>query len=390
MRGHIVKRRSRYYAVVYEGTDPATGKGRHRWYPGGKTRREAEKILGDLVKRHHDGDYRSPDRITLGDYLTERWLPTKRAQLRRSTFNSYEGNIVNHVVPGIGTIPLQRLAAEDLDEFYAQLLVEGRLNGDRGGLSVKTVRYIHSILRKALADAHRKGSVQRNVADLADPPKLSSAPKRQMKVWTAEQLREFLEGIRDHHLYPAIYLAANTGMRRGEILGIRWEDIDLHDKRLSVRQAVLNVAYKIVIADVKTPMSRRTVDLDPRTIAVLKAWKRDQIAERVALGVRPRDDSLVFAKPDGTPIHPDSYSQYFDRLVAASNVPRIRPHDLRHTHATILLKAGVPAKVVSERLGHANVAFTMSVYQHILPGMQADAAHIFANLVFGDSSAGSS
>ena len=153
---------------------------------------------------------------------------------------------------------------------------------------------------------------------------------------------------------------------------------------------MLNVAYKTAIADVKTPMSRRTVDLDPRTIAVLKAWKRDQTVERIALGVRPRDDSLVFAKSDGTPIHPDSYSQYFDRLVAASNVPRIRPHNSRHTHATILLKAGVPAKVVSERLGHANVAFTMSVYQHILPGMQGDAAHIFAKLVFGDSQAGTS
>lgn len=215
MRGHIVKRGSRYYAVVYEGTDPATGKGRHRWYPGGGTRREAEKILGDLVKRQHDGDYRSPDRITLGDYLTERWLPTKRAQLRRSTFNSYEGNVVNHVVPSIGSIPLQRLAAEDLDEFYARLLVEGRLNGDRGGLSVKTVRYIHGILRKALADAQRKGSVQRNVADLADPPKLSSAPKRQMRVWTAEQLREFLEGTRDHRLHPAIYSPRTRGCAEG-------------------------------------------------------------------------------------------------------------------------------------------------------------------------------
>lgn len=385
MRGHIVKRRSRYYAVIYEGTDPATGKGRHRWYPAGETRRDAEKVLADLVKRHHDGDYRAPDRITLGDYLTERWLPIKRAQLRQSTFNSYQANIANHVVPGIGAIPLQRLSPEDLDKFYARLLVEGKLNGDGGGLSVKTVRYIHGILRKALADAMRKGSVQRNVADLADPPKLSSAPKPQMKVWTAEQLREFLDGIRDHELYPAFYLAANTGMRRGEILGIRWEDIDLQHRRLSVRQTVLNIEYKIVIADVKTPMSRRTVDLEPRTIAVLKQWKRDQLEQRVALGLRPKDDSLVFAKEDGTPIHPDSYSQHFQRLVAAATVPRIRPHDLRHTHATILLKAGVPAKVVSERLGHANVAFTMSVYQHVLPGMQADAAHIFAKVVFGDS-----
>lgn len=385
MRGHIVKRRSRYYAVIYEGTDPGSGKGRHRWYPAGESRREAERVLADLVKRHHDGDYRAPDKISLGDYLVERWLPIKRSQLRQSTFNSYEGNILNHVVPGIGAIQLQRLTPEDLDDFYARLLVEGKLNGEGGGLSVKTVRYIHGILRKALADAHRKGSVQRNVADLADPPKLSSAPKPQIRAWNAEQLREFLTGIRDHELYPAFYLAANTGMRRGEVLGIRWEDIDLREKRLSVRQAVLNVAYEVVVADVKTATSRRTVDLDPLTIAVLKQWKRHQREQRSALGIRPKDDSLAFAKPDGTPIHPDSYSQYFDRLVKASDVPRIRPHDLRHTHATILLKAGVPAKVVSERLGHANVAFTMSVYQHVLPGMQADAAHIFAKVVFGES-----
>lgn len=118
---------------------------------------------------------------------------------------------------------------------------------------------------------------------------------------------------------------------------------------------------------------------------MLKTWRKIQLQERVALGIRPNDDSLVFADPDGSPIHPDLYSQTFDRLAAASDVPRIRLHDLRHTHATILLKEGVPAKVVSERLGHANVAFTMSVYQHILPGMQADAAHTFARTVFGDS-----
>ncbi|HRE00398.1 MAG TPA: site-specific integrase, partial [Ilumatobacteraceae bacterium] len=298
MRGHIVKRRSRYYAVVYEGVDPTTQKERHRWYQAGGTRKGAEKILADLVKRHHDGDYRAPDKITLGDYLIERWLPTKRAQLRFSTFDSYTRNVRNHVVPRIGNIPLQKLTPEDLDQFYATLLTEGKLNGKKGGLSVKTVRYIHTIIRKALADAQRKGSVQRNVADLADAPKLSSAPRRPMKVWTAEQLRDFLDGITEHRMYPTIYLAASTGMRRGEVLGIRWEDIDLDGLRLSVRNSVLNVAYAIEISEVKTDTSRRTVDLEPRTVGVLKAWRRTQLEERVALGIRPADDSLVFADPD--------------------------------------------------------------------------------------------
>jgi integrase len=384
MRGHIARKGNRYYAVVYEGIDPQTGRDRHRWHPGGATRREAEKVLGDLVKRIHDGDYRAPERITLGNYLQERWLPTKKAQLRASTFSSYQRNITNHVIPALGSIPLQRLTPEDLDEFYAQLLAHGKRNGAGGGLSIKTVRYIHTMLRRALADAHRKGSVLRNVADLADPPKLSAAPRREMRVWTPEQLRTFLTEIEDHRLYPAFFLATNTGMRRGEVLGLRWDDVDLAEHRLSVRRGLVNVAYELKFSDVKTANARRVIELDDRTVAVLRAWQKVQLEERVFAGLRPEDDALVFAQPDGSPVHPDYFSQCFDRHLAKSTLPRIRLHDLRHTHATILLKAGVHVKVVSERLGHSNVAFTMNVYQHVLPGMQADAARAFSDAVFGD------
>jgi integrase len=382
MRGHIAKKGKRYYAVVYEGLDPATRKPRHRWYAGGATRKEAERVLADLVKRQHDGDYRAPERTTLGDYLTGRWLPSKRAQLRPSTFDSYERNINNHVVPRIGSIPLQRLTAEDLDGFYADLLRDGRLNGAGGGLAPKSVRYIHGILRKALSDAHRKGTVVRNVADVADPPKPSATRKPEMRAWTAEQLRQFLDEVSDHRLYPALFVAANTGMRRGEVLGLRWQDVDLERQRLSVRQALVNIAYQLQLADVKTQSSRRVVDLDERTVAVLRTWRRQQLEEQLLVGRREDESALVFAQPDGSPVHPDSFSQIFERHIAKSELPRIRLHDLRHTHATILLQAGVPVKVVSERLGHSSPAFTMNVYQHVLPGMQADAAAVFSAAVF--------
>jgi integrase len=383
MRGHIARKGKRYYAVIYEGSDPATGKERHRWHAAGGTRRDAERLLADLVKRSHDGDYRAPERITLATYLTERWLPTKHAQLRPSTYDSYRRNIERHVLPSLGARPLQRLVPEDLDSMYASLLANGRLNGAGGGLSPKTVRYIHGILRKALADAQRKGTVARNVAELADPPKLSARRKRQMQVWTPDELRRFLEIVSDHPLFVAFFLAANTGMRRGEVLGLRWKDVDLEIARLSVLQGAISVAYELDVADLKTDTARRTIDLDDRTVAVLRRWRKDQLEERIAAGL-PRDDhGLVFARPDGSPIHPDYFSQCFDRIVGRSDLPRIRPHDLRHTHATILLKAGVPVKVVSERLGHASPAFTMSVYQHVLPGMQADAAAAFSTAVFG-------
>ncbi|MGI8754047.1 MAG: site-specific integrase [Acidimicrobiales bacterium] len=188
---------------------------------------------------------------------------------------------------------------------------------------------------------------------------------------------------RPDRLHPAFYLAANTGMRRGEVLGLRWRDVDLDARRLSVHQAVISVAYALQVADVKTGTSRRTIDLDPRTVAALHSWRKRQLEGRLALGEQHEDHGLVFARPEGAPIHPDLFSKTFDRLVARSGLPVIRLHDLRHSHASLLLKSRVPVKVVSERLGHATPAFTMTVYQHVLPGMQAEAATTFADLLFG-------
>jgi integrase len=381
MRGHVAKKGSRYYAVVYEGFDAITGKDKYRWHAAGDTRKAGEKLLADLVKRLHDGDYRAPERITFGDYLLERWLPTKKAQLRLSTFSSYKNNIEIHVLPRLGAIPLQKLQPEDLDTFYAQLLTDGKRNGAGGGLAPKTVRIIHGILRKALADAQRKGTVTRNVADLADPPKVRLGGSREMTVWAADELRDFLASIEDSEWYVPIFLAANTGMRRGEVLGLTWRNVDLEAGRLTVSQQILSVEYEAKVADVKTSHSRRTIDLDPRTVAVLKAWRRHQLERKLATG-RRKDEGFVFTRDDGGPIHPDFFSQSWERLVRTSEFRRIRLHDLRHTHATILLKAGVPVKVVSERLGHSSPAFTMTVYQHVLPGMQADAAAAFSAAVF--------
>src|SRR4051812_19571860 len=239
MRGHVAKKGNRYYAVIYEGSDPKTGRSRYRWYPGGSTRKEAEKLLGNLVKRVHDGDYRAPDRITLGDYLQERWIPMKRSQIKHSTWDQYRRNVLIHVVPRIGHIPLQKLTPEDLDGFYAQLMVNGKRNGAGGGLAPRTVKIIHNMLHKALADAVRKGTVLRNVADLADPPKPSASPPKEMRIWTPEQLRRFLAEMEHHRLHPAYYLAANTGMRRGGGLGLPLGGIYLPRARPSVGPPVV-------------------------------------------------------------------------------------------------------------------------------------------------------
>lgn len=384
MRGTIQKKGNKWYAVVYDGVNPATGNYRRRWVQAGTRRSDAEKLLAELVKRAHRGETVVSEKLTLGQYLTERWLPVQETRLRKSTYESYRRNIELHVVPGLGRRKLDQLTPEDIDLFYAALLRNGRKKrpGEKGparGLAPKTVHNIHVMLNKALSDAARKGTVVRNVVALADAPSLQARKRPEVKAWEVDQLVAFLDAIAAHRMAPAFRFAAHTGMRRGEVLGVRWRDIDLHEGRVSVRQALVSVNYEISISDVKTGTSRRTIDIDADVVQVLRDWRKTRSEERD--GVAPAPDDLVFVKPDGTSMHPDIFSQLFDRTVAKLDVPSISLHDLRHTHATLLLKAGVNVKVVSERLGHANIAFTMNVYQHVLPGMQAAAADTFSLLL---------
>ena len=380
MHGTVTKKGNRWYAVVYEGRDEA-GKPKRRWISAGTRKADAERVLADLIRKKHEGEPLVLAKGTLGQYLTERWLPVQESRLRRSTYDSYRRNIDLHVLPALGQRQLAKLSPGDLDLFYADLLAKGRRGKgtDRKGLAPKTVRNIHVMLNKALSDAQRKGLVVRNVAELADPPKLSAQRREEVKAWDADQLCTFLDAIAAQRFFPAFHLSAHTGMRRGEILGLRWGDLGLEAGRVSVRQALVSVAYELHISDVKTGNGRRTIDIEEGAVAVLEAWRRRRTDERG--GKAPTKSDLVFTREDGAWFHPDLFSQIFDRVVAKLDVPEITLHDLRHTHATILLMNGTPVKVVSERLGHASPAFTMSVYQHVLPGMQAEAAELFAEVL---------
>jgi integrase len=375
MRGYLVKKGERYYAVIYEGTDPLTGKQRRSWTAAGASRREAERLLAELVQARNERGPVFPSRTCLAVFLTESWLPARRSSLRPSTYARYQQEIARHINPFIGNVPLYRLRAAHLDALYEMLLDHGRVDGR--GLAPKTVLNIHQVLRAALGDACRRGLLTRNEALLAHPPVLRARVSNKPAAWNASQLATFLFASRWHRLWPAIYLAATTGMRRGEVLGLRWGDIDIDASRVSVHRTLVAIAYETAESTVKTRHSRRVIDLAPDTVAVLGAWRQRRVEE----GGRIEPDDIVFARADGNGLHPHTLSQAFERLAARSDQPVIRFHDLRHTHATLLLKAGVPLKVVSERLGHATPAFTMAVYQHVLPGMQAEAAGIFADLI---------
>jgi integrase len=385
VRGHVAKKGNNYYAVVYEGIDLATGKERHSWHAAGPRRIDAERLANELVRRRHNGEETTSDRSTLAIYLTERWLPLQRSRLRARTYESYRSVIELHVVPRIGRIKLGKLQPDDLDGLYVELLRDGNGRGKTpGGLSPTSVRYVHRVLRKALADAHRKGIVTRNVAALADPPKPSTGGEpTTIHVWDASELRRFLDATADHRLHALWTVAAKTGMRRGELMGLRWQDIDFDRSTITIRRALSVVGWELQFSDVKTRAGRRTIDIDRRILTMLLD-RRDARAKAAAEDDQDFDPKgLVFARADGTPIHPEYITRTFNRLVAKHGLPRIRFHDIRHTHATLLLKAGVPPKVVAERLGHASPGFTLNVYQHILPGMQAEAAQIFDGLLSG-------
>jgi integrase len=204
-----------------------------------------------------------------------------------------------------------------------------------------------------------------------------------MRTWSAEQLAAFLEYTASDRLHTLWLLASTTAMRRAELLGLSWENVDLAARRLSVRWSRTSVGYVVEEGAPKSRRGTRVLDLDPIEVADLRRWRKRQLEERVAWGEAWTDSGLVFTHEDGTGLHPDATSDTFDRVLKPSGLPKIRFHDLRHTWATLTLRAGVSPKIVSERLGHATVAFTMDVYAHAIAGWGADAAATFARLVFG-------
>ncbi len=394
MRGHIHKRlwtdragrtKTHWYVVIDVGRTPE-GKRRQKWHGSFPTRRAAEAFRAELVHQMHSGSYVEPSSMTVERWVRDTWLPSMRTQLRPSTWDSYARNFELHLLPRLGHLPLRDLNAPLLSGMYGELLEGGRRNGDAGGLSPKTVRYLHTILHKALGDAVDAGLLRTNPASRARPPRTARVAPTELRFWTPEQLRTFLDSVVGTRLEAAWHLAAMTGMRRGEVLGLRWADVDLDAARLTVRHTIISVAYEIRESTPKTHQAR-VIDLDPGTVEQLRAHRERQQQEREELGGGYHDQDLVFCRADGTPIHPDTFTKTFTRLVAKTDLPRIRLHDLRHTHVTIALRAGVPVKVMTERLGHTSPAFTLKQYAHALPGMQAEAAAKVAAAVFEETTA---
>jgi len=317
-------------------------------------------------------------RCTLGDWLDE-WLGLCSLRgLRQTTIEGYRRVLELYVSSSLRESGLGDIQPRQLNALYAQLLTGGRRYG-RGGLSARTVRFVHTVLNGAFTDAVRHGLIDRNPAAAADPPSRRASQAPVFRTWTPEELRHFLAAVQNDPWYPALHLAASTGLRRGELLGLRWADLDLESAELQVIQTVVQIRWEAQLSTPKTPKSRRRVALDRHTVDVLRLHL--VAIQAKSRGQRLDATSLAFPSPTGGPMNPDLFSAHFQRLVRKSGLPRIRLHDLRHSHATHALAAGVNPKVVAERLGHASVVITLDTYSHVFPTLQREAAEVVASLV---------
>lgn len=376
MRGSVLKRGKTWSYVLYLGRDN-DGRKRQKWVGGFRTRKDAEGALSEALERVRTGTWADPGRQTVREFL-EDWLTAVTPSLRSSTAASYEQTLGGWVIPRIGKLRLSSLTPARLSALYGELLKSGRRDGT-GGLSARSVAYAHRILTHALKDAVSWGLLPRNPAEHVDPPRVARA---EMRVWSQQDVRRFLAHVADDRLNALWALLLGTGLRRGEALGLRWDDVDLERRRIAVLRARSVVGYEVHVSEPKTARGRRSVSIDPVTTAAFAAYRKRQLEERLAWGPAWHDTGYVFTSEDGNPLHPQHVSVVFKRLVEEAGLPKIRLHDLRHTAATLALMAGIHPKVVSERLGHASIGITLDTYSHVGENLQDEAAAKVANLIF--------
>ncbi len=382
MKGHIRQRSENAWQITVDIGRDETGRRHQHVETVHGSKRLAQKRLAELVLDIEQGGYTRPARISFGEWLLEWHRTYAVARCNRRTADSYLEEIQRHLKPALGMVRLDRLSPRHLQDFYAYCLRDGRTDG-RGGLSARTVTYFHRIVSKSLKDAVRAGYLGRNVAEAVDPPRYQ---RKMMKTMALKDVPRFLKAALATPFHRLFYAALYTGMREGELLGLPWRAVNLDEGYISVFQQLFKRYGVIALEDVKTSYSRRRITLSASLVRVLRSHRIEAEANAILLGRELGPEDLVFSYPDGRPLDPSTVTHAFARVLREAGLPHIRFHDIRHTNATFLIGAGVNIKVVSERLGHASVAFTMDTYAHVMPGMQESAAEQLDRLVLPEIS----
>ena len=396
------------WRITYElppTVDPATGETKRRQTTrrGFTRERDAQRALREVLTDVEDGTHVEADALTLSAYLTGEWLPSIKARsaedARRhrgtvspATWESYRGSLDRYVTRRIGGVRLQALTPAHLDELYDDLERSGGHDGRP--LKAKTVANVAGIMHKALADAVKRGRIKRNPADAVSPP---TASKARTEWWSVEHLRTFLRHVEGDELYAAWLLFATTGARLGEVAGLTWDDLDLDAGWLRVDWTLGHVGHPMTWKPrPKSRAGERTMALDPATVAALRDRRKRQLETRMLAGPIWQDtftdwqglsrSGLVWTYGDGSPVHPKTISNRFLKLSKDAGLPRIRLHDVRHSYASAALASATgwhEVKVISQRLGHANVGITLDTYSHVLPAADETIAHTLASVILG-------
>jgi len=370
--GNIRKRKDgRWEGRYTAGRDPRTGKPIYKNVLG-KTQAEVKEKLKRAMEESAEIDFAKADQYTVGQWMDVWFENCAKIKVRPSSHQTYRGYIDHHIKPYIGDIPLNKLTLLDLQRLYKKLLSGGRVERIESekqpkGLSPKTVRNINQVISSALTFAREQKLIAVNPTDGCALPKLEH---REMKTLTAEQLQSFLREAKESGVYEMYYIELATGLRRGELLGLKWEDIDLANKVIRVRRQVARINGEIVEAPLKTKNSYRTISIGEDAVGILKQQKEKSHSE------------YVFPSPAGGPISPDSVLHMLHRVLKRAALPKVRFHDLRHTFATLALQNGVDIKTVSGMLGHYSAGFTLDTYAHVTTTAQRQAADTMGRILY--------
>jgi integrase len=378
MKGSVRKPRTAGGTWSYRldlGVD-AGGNRQQKQVAGFRTKKDAQAALNEALLGVQHGTYVAPAKSTVGEFLTS-WHETAKLDLALTAWTNYGQLIRRNIIPWIGSKRLTRLTPVDIKRWHGQLLENGRADG--GALSVSSVRLAHRILHRALNDAVRWNLIMVNPATAARAPR---AEHKEMNVWTADDARRFLNAVAEDRLVGLWTLALHTGLRRGELAGLRWGDLDLDAGTLTVAQQRTSANYETVVTKPKAK-SQRQLLLASATVAALRGHRQGQVEERLAVGPGWKNSGYVFVDELGVEYHPQRFTKMFEDIVALTGARKIRLHDTRHTMATLALEAGIHPKVVQEQLGHSAIAVTMDTYSHVPQAVKRDSAEKIAGLFGG-------
>ncbi len=371
MRGHIKQRsKGTWSLVVFLGRDPVSGKKRYKWRTVKGTKKQAESELNKLLREIETGTDLEPGRLTTAEFL-EQWLDASRSRVGPRTWERYAQLMRLHVAPVLGSIPLGKLRPLHLERLYSKLLGKG--------LGARTVLHVHRVLHSALRQAVRWQLVPRNVAGAVTPPRPVT---RDIEAIDPEQAIHLIESVKGTWLEVPVVLAVGTGMRRGEVLGLRWKDIDLSSRRARIAQTLQGTQEGLQFLPPKTHRSKRSVSLPAFVVETLKLHRKAQNERRLLVGESWHDNDLVVDGGNGEPVAPHTLSQTFRTASRRAGLD-LNFHGLRHAHASLMLAGGVHLKVVSERLGHSTIGITADLYSHVTPVLEQQAAATLDRLISG-------